>query len=95
MRVLEAADAIAALEILRRDEPVDLLLTDVGLPGMNGRQLADAARVQRPQLKVLLITGYAHNAGGSAGLVGPGMELLGKPFGLETLTSRVRAMLAG
>ena len=95
-RVMAAADATAAMQILQDEaEAVDLLLTDVGLPGMNGRQLAEAARARRPGLKVLFITGYAHQASGEAGLVGPGMALLGKPFALDALASKVEAVLAG
>ncbi len=94
-RILEAGDAGAAMRILQDGTAVDLLLTDVGLPGMNGRQLAAAARERRPGLKVLFITGYAHDAGGEAGLVGPGMALLGKPFALDALARKVEAVLAG
>ncbi len=94
-RVLEAADAQAALRILAGGDAVDLLLTDVGLPGMNGRELALAARARQPGLKVLFITGYAHHAVGEEGLLGPGMALLGKPFRLDTLTDKVAAILAG
>ncbi len=58
---------------------IDLLVTDVGLPGLNGRQLADAAREHRPGLKVLFITGYAENAA-MAGFLAPGMQMITKPF---------------
>ncbi len=92
-RVLEAADGRAAMRILDNDEPIDLLLTDVGLPGMSGRDLALAARGRRPGLKVLFITGYAHQASGWEGLKGPGMDLLGKPFRLDALTDKVAAVL--
>ena len=59
---IEAVDGPAGLAILQSDTRIDLLVTDVGLPGLNGRQLADAARVKRPNLKILFMTGYAHNA---------------------------------
>ncbi|MFM6828967.1 MAG: PAS domain-containing protein [Novosphingobium sp.] len=89
--VLEAADGPAGLDILRSGERVDLLISDVGLPkGMNGRQLADAARVDRPELKVLFITGYAENAVVGNGQLEPGMHVLTKPFALDTLASKIR-----
>ena len=71
-----------------------MLITDVGLPnGMNGRQVADAARALRPGLQVLFITGYAENAAVGNGHLEPGMELLTKPFSLDDLTRKVRSML--
>jgi CheY-like chemotaxis protein len=90
--VLEAANGSEGLRVLYSREPVDLLITDVGLPGMNGRQLADAAREQRPDLPILLITGYAGAALEHWDLA-PGMEVVGKPFRLEALTARVGEML--
>ncbi len=73
---------------------IDLLITDVGLPGgMNGRQVADAARVHRPELKVLFITGYAENAVVGNGLLGPGMQVMSKPFQMEVLANRIRDIL--
>ena len=73
---------------------VDLLVTDVGLPGgMNGRQVADAARVTRPDLKVLFITGYAENAVLGNGHLEPGMEVLTKPFVMEALASRIKTLI--
>jgi CheY-like chemotaxis protein len=93
---LEAADAAAALEILRSDQRIDLLITDVGLPGgMNGRQLADSARVTRPVLKVLFITGYAENAIIGNGQLAPDMHVLTKPFMMDTLTRRIRDIVEG
>ncbi|HLY87673.1 MAG TPA: response regulator [Acetobacteraceae bacterium] len=72
----------------------DLLVTDVGLPnGMNGRQLADAARELRPGLKVLFITGYAENALLSEGHLGRGMQAMTKPFTMEELAVRLRDSL--
>lgn len=85
---LEAENGPAALEVLRLQASVDLLITDVGLPGgLNGRQVADAARVRRPEMKVLFITGYAENAALNHGHIERGMELLTKPFALADLTT--------
>ncbi|MCG7361079.1 PAS domain S-box protein [Roseomonas sp. ACRSG] len=93
---IEAPDGAVGLQVLRSGRRVDLLVTDVGLPGaMNGRQLADAGRVLRPGLQVLFITGYAENAVLSQGHLESGMQVLTKPFAMEALTSRIRAMLKG
>jgi PAS domain S-box-containing protein len=92
---LEAADGPTALRLLQSNMRIDLLITDVGLPGgMNGRQVADAARVSRPTLKVLFITGYAENAVVGNGHLEPGMEVLTKPFVIATLGNRIRDLLA-
>jgi PAS domain S-box-containing protein len=92
--VLTAENGPAGMRILNSDVRVDLLITDVGLPGgMNGRQVADAARTQRPALKVLFITGYADNAAVGNGHLEPGMAVLTKPFEIAALSSRVRAMV--
>ena len=91
--ITEAADGPAALNMLRAGPP-DLLVSDVGLPGgMNGRQVAEAAREQRPGLPVLLITGYAGSALDER--LGPDIQVMRKPFSLEDLSARVRAMLRG
>ncbi|MGI4801338.1 MAG: ATP-binding protein, partial [Janthinobacterium lividum] len=91
---IEAADGAAGLRVLRSDVRLDLLVTDVGLPGgMNGRQVADAARVARPDLKVLFITGYAENAVLSHGHLDPGMHVLVKPFAMEALASRIKELI--
>ena len=93
---IEATDGAAGLKLLQSDVRVDLLVTDVGLPGgMNGRQMADAARVARPELKVLFITGYAENAVLSHGNLDPGMHVLAKPFAMEALASRIKALIVG
>ncbi|WP_419759269.1 ATP-binding protein [Acidisoma sp.] len=93
-RAIEAADSAAGLAVLESDVPIDLLITDVGLPGgMNGRQMADAGRVSRPGLKVLFITGYAENAVIGRGHLEPGMTVLTKPFSVETMVARVRSMI--
>uniref|UniRef100_UPI0035C978C2 PAS domain-containing hybrid sensor histidine kinase/response regulator n=1 Tax=uncultured Sphingomonas sp. TaxID=158754 RepID=UPI0035C978C2 len=92
--VIGAADGAAGLKVLQSGSKIDLLITDVGLPnGMNGRQVADAARSLRPDLKVLFITGYAENAAVGNGHLERGMELLTKPFSLDDLTRKVRSML--
>jgi CheY-like chemotaxis protein len=93
-RTLEAMDGPSGLKILRSDEPLDLLVTDVGLPGMNGRQVADQARETRPELKVLFITGYAESVAMSEGFLQPGMELITKPFDLDHLAWRIRGMIS-
>ena len=91
---MEAEDGKAGLATLNTDRPIDLLITDVGLPGgMNGRQVADAARAVRPDLKVLFVTGYAENAVLSHGHLDPGMHILTKPFAMDELARRVKAIL--
>ena len=90
---LAAAEANAAIEILESGERIDLLVSDVGLPGMNGRQLADIARQHRPGLRVLFMTGYAEQAA-SSGFLDAGMDLISKPFQIDHLAARVRSMLA-
>ena len=94
-RTLEAVDGPAGLHLLRGDARVDLLVTDVGLPGMNGRQLADQAREMQPGLKVLFITGYAESVAIADGFLQPGMEMITKPFDLGNLSRRVRTMVSG
>ncbi|MXP64736.1 PAS domain S-box protein [Roseomonas sp. M0104] len=92
---VEAADGASGLKALQSSLRVDLLVTDVGLPGgMNGRQLADAARALRPELKVLFITGYAENAVIGNGHLEPGMHVLTKPFAMEALASRIKELIA-
>jgi CheY-like chemotaxis protein len=93
-RVLTAQDGPTGLQVLNSDTRVDLLLTDVGLPGgLNGRQVADAARVHRPKLKVLFITGYANTAAVGNGRLAPGMEVMTKPFEIGALANSVRALI--
>jgi PAS domain S-box-containing protein len=94
-RTLEASDGPSGLKILRGRDPIDLLVTDVGLPGINGRQLADQAREIRPELKVLFITGYAESVANSEGFLQPGMEMITKPFDLDHFAQRIRAMVSG
>lgn len=91
---IEADNGADALKVLQSTARIDLLITDVGLPGgLNGRQVADAGRVVRSDLKVLFITGYAENAVFGNGLLEPGMQLLTKPFTMETLSRRIRESL--
>jgi PAS domain S-box-containing protein len=92
---LEAPDPQTALKILDADFEIDLLLTDVGLPHMNGRQLAEIARQKRRGLKVLFLTGYAETAAARGGFLGPDMEMIGKPFALDALAAKVREMVGG
>jgi PAS domain S-box-containing protein len=94
-RVLEANDGPSGLRMLRLNRRIDLLITDVGLPGMNGRQLADQARETLPRLKILFITGYAESAAIANGFLQPGMEMITKPFDLDNLSQRVREMVSG
>src|SRR5712672_2188626 len=93
-QTLEAVDGPSGLRVLRTNARIDLLVTDVGLPGMNGRQLADQARETRPGLKVLFITGYAESVAISDGFLQPGMEMITKPFDLDNLSRRIRAMVS-
>jgi PAS domain S-box-containing protein len=91
-RVREASDGPSGLRILESDERIDLLITDIGLPGLNGRQIADAARVRRAGLKVLFMTGYAENAALANGFLEPGMEMITKPFTVDALAERIRTI---
>jgi PAS domain S-box-containing protein len=91
---IEASDSVAGLKVLQSDVRIDLLVTDVGLPGgMNGRQMADAARTSRPDLRVLFITGYAENSVLGNGHLAPGMAVLTKPFAVDTMAARIRSMI--
>ncbi|WP_339436606.1 MULTISPECIES: ATP-binding protein [unclassified Pseudomonas] len=90
----QAADARAALPLLESDLRVDLLVTDVGLPGMNGRQLAEIARQQRPGLKVLFMTGYAEKAAERQGFLEDGMNMVAKPFSIDLLATTIRSMIS-
>ncbi|MET0247733.1 MAG: PAS domain S-box protein [Sphingomonas sp.] len=92
-RAIEAVDGPSGLKLLNSDVHIDLLVTDVGLPGLNGRQLADAAREHRPELRVLFMTGYAENAAVASGFLDPGMEMITKPFAIEVLATRIREMI--
>jgi len=90
---VEAGDADSAVPILDSGQRIDLLISDVGLPGMNGRQLAEIGRQYRPDLKVLFITGYAEHAAVRGGFLDPGMQMITKPFTFDLLTAKVREMI--
>jgi CheY-like chemotaxis protein len=93
-RVIEAADGPAGLKIVQTGGRIDLLITDVGLPnGLNGRQVADAARDINPKLKVLFITGFAENAAVGNGHLKPGMSVITKPFTNTMLVNKVRQII--
>ncbi|BCA28554.1 hybrid sensor histidine kinase/response regulator [Metapseudomonas otitidis] len=93
-QMLEAADGPGALALLAGERAVDLLLADVGLPGgLNGLELARRARLQRPDLKVLFITGYAQNAPFGNEPLPPGMEVMAKPYAIDALANRIRLLL--
>jgi CheY-like chemotaxis protein len=93
-RAIEVADAESGLKVLESDVNIDLLITDVGLPsGMSGKEMVDTARVKRPQLKVLFITGYAENAAIANGHLVSGMEVMSKPFSMDKLAARIRSII--
>jgi CheY-like chemotaxis protein len=94
-RAIEAADGPKGVEILQSKKRIDLLVTDIGLPGLNGRQVADAGRAVRPGLKVLFMTGYAENAALASGFLEPGMTMITKPFAMEALATRIRTIIEG
>jgi signal transduction histidine kinase len=94
--VVEASDGPSGMRILQSAARIDLLITDVGLPnGMNGRQVADAARQTRPTLKVLFITGYAENAVVGNGHLDKGMQVIAKPFAIDVLAQKIRELVYG
>ncbi len=93
-RAQEAADPQSAIALIESGSRFDLMITDVGLPGMNGRQLAEIARKHLPDLPILFITGYAQNAEARGGFLGPNMEMISKPFPIEILAGKIREMLA-
>ena len=92
-RAIEAIDARHAIPILQSTKRIDLLVSDVGLPGMNGRQLAEVARETRPGLRVLFITGYAQNAAVRGGFLDHGMDMMTKPFAIDALATKIQQML--
>jgi len=93
-RVLSAHDAVSALGLIENGEiGIDLLLTDVVLPGMNGRQLAEQAKNRRPDLQVLFTTGYSRNAIVHQGRLDPGVAMIQKPITQESLAARIRDLL--
>jgi signal transduction histidine kinase/CheY-like chemotaxis protein len=92
-RVLEAVDAEAALAVLATNTQIQLMLTDVVMPGMNGRALADSVRRTHPDVKTLFMTGYSRNAIVHQGRLDPGVALIQKPFSQASLAFRIRTML--
>jgi PAS domain S-box-containing protein len=90
---IQANDGPSGLEILRGKERIDLLVTDIGLPGLNGRQIADAALVERSNLKVLFMTGYAENAASSSGFLRKNMAMITKPFEMKSLINRINELI--
>jgi|TARA_R100000501_G_scaffold10060_2_gene19893 PAS domain S-box-containing protein len=92
-RAIQANDGPSGLKLLESDLRIDLLVTDIGLPGLNGRELADHARQLRPALRVLFMTGYAGNAVIANGLLEEGMQMITKPFAIDTLANRIRGMI--
>ncbi|OOG41630.1 hypothetical protein B0E51_06705 [Rhodanobacter sp. C05] len=92
-QAIEATSGESALEVLGSGQAIDLLISDIGLPGLNGRLLADAAKQLHPDIKVLLMTGYAASAAPAGGFLAPGMELITKPFTVQTLALRIREMI--
>jgi CheY-like chemotaxis protein len=95
-RVLTAENGHEALAILGAQDDIDLLFTDIVMPGgMNGRELADAARTLHPGLKVLYTSGYTENAIVHHGRLDPGVQLLSKPYGRQEISRRIREVLAG
>ena len=91
---IEAQEANGAITVLASDRHIDLMVSDVGLPGMNGRQLAEVARSHRPDLPILFVTGYAENAAMRAGFLGTNMGMITKPFAIEELSAKIQEMLA-
>jgi PAS domain S-box-containing protein len=92
-RAIEAEDGPQGVAILQSSTRIDLLVTDIGLPGLNGRQVAEAGLEQRPGLKVLFMTGYAENAARASGFLEEGMEMITKPFAMDVLANRIRDIL--
>jgi CheY-like chemotaxis protein len=92
-RGIETADGRQAVPILESSRKIDLLISDVGLPGLNGRQLAEIARETRPDLPILFMTGYAKQAADQAAFLGGGMEIITKPFAIEQLGRRIGEIL--
>lgn len=92
--VISASEAGEALPVLRGDTHLDLMLTDIGLPGMNGRELAGEARKVRPALKIIFATGYAEGAGKQSDFVGQNMDFIGKPYDFDVLGGKIDALIA-
>jgi PAS domain S-box-containing protein len=93
-RVLEASDANAAIKVLEGGHSIDMMISDVGLPGMNGRQLAEVAREYHQNVPILFVTGYAESAAIRAGFLGTNMAVISKPFQVEELAAKIGEMLS-
>jgi PAS domain S-box-containing protein len=94
-RTIEADDGLSGLALLQSDVAIDLLITDIGLPGLNGRDLAEAARSVRAELGILFMTGYAEDAALAAGFLAPGMSMIIKPFTMDAFATRIGDIMAG
>jgi len=92
---IEAEDGQSALDRLQSAGALDLMITDVGLPGMNGRQLAEIVRQSHADLPILFMTGYAPGAKVRADFLAPGMQMIEKPFMVDALAAKIREILAG
>jgi CheY-like chemotaxis protein len=92
-QVLEAEDGASALRLLEEGGPANLLFTDVVMPGMTGRELADQAAHRWPEMKILYTTGFTRNAIVHGGQLDPGVDLLPKPYTLQELSRKVRLVL--
>ena len=92
--VVDVADGPTGLKVIQSDSRIDLLVTDMGLPGgMSGRQVAEAGREARPNLKVLFVTGYAQTTMLDADFNQSSTQVIGKPFNFEALQNKVREMI--
>jgi CheY-like chemotaxis protein len=95
LTVLQATGGEEALALVRQGEaPIDLLLTDIVMPEMNGVELADRLERERPDVRILFMTGYAEEAVVNEGILGKHRECIGKPFTREQITTRVREILS-
>jgi CheY-like chemotaxis protein len=94
-RAIQATDGAEALKLLDQHPEIDLLLTDIVMPGMNGKVLVDHAKQKRPNLRVLYMTGYTRNAVVHNGTIDAGVHLIGKPFTIQELGDKVRSILDG
>jgi len=93
-RAIKASDANAAIKVLESSQAIDMMISDVGLPGMNGRQLAEVAREYHPTVPILFVTGYAENAAIRADFLGTDMAVISKPFQVEELAAKISEMLS-
>jgi CheY-like chemotaxis protein len=91
--VTAAPDARVAIPVLQSKQPIDLMVSDVVLPHINGRKLAEIARTARPDLRVLFVSGYAEDATLRADFLDAGMDMLTKPFALDALAGKVRMLI--